>query len=246
MQDFYNTIFMRKSVRSYSDEPLDDAVLNKIKDFAYSAEPLVASIRCSFKVFDRVETFRPFIVPAPHYLCLFSEKKEHFLMNAGFLLQQMDLYLSQKNLGSCYLGMGKPLRRETQHDELQHVMMLAFGIPAEGVHRKSKDEFNRMSIGEISTVEGGESLLEPCRLAPSASNTQPWLFSGMPDRIIISRRVFNPIKAAIYDRLNQIDTGIALCHLAQSAQHLGKKAVFSFQMEQVPQGFSYMATACIS
>ena|GEM_PF-3748051 len=43
-------------------------------------------------------------------------------MNAGFLLQQIDLYLSDSNLASCWLGMAKPSKEA--HSQIRK------GVPA--------------------------------------------------------------------------------------------------------------------
>ncbi len=40
-----------------------------------------------------------------------SENTEGYLMNIGFIFQQMDLYLSSIGLGSCWLGMAKPTEK---------------------------------------------------------------------------------------------------------------------------------------
>ncbi|MHB1314805.1 MAG: nitroreductase family protein [Christensenellales bacterium] len=246
MIDLYDAICRRKSVRNFRMSPLEESILSGIREFAAQAEPLDATIRIAVSIFDHVEK-RPFAVKAPHYLCLYSEPKGVYLMNAGYMLQQADLYLSRMGLGSCYLGLAKPQKRMPGEDSsLAYVMMLAFGRAAENVHRENINAFRRNRLDEISTVDGGEALIEPCRLAPSASNTQPWFFTGTPERVQVCRKKFNPVKAAVYDKLNQVDTGIALCHLALSAQHLGKKASFVFEKEKAPKGCEHMVSAVIS
>jgi hypothetical protein len=162
-------------------------------------------------------------------------------MNAGFLLQQIDLYLSANSIGSCWLGMAKPSKEVPQQvDGLEFVIMLAFGNAAEQVHRAEPSEFRRKSISEISAADGLDEMLEPVRLAPSASNGQPWFFTGDEREIIVSRVRLNLIKAQLYGKMNQIDIGIALCHLQLSLDRRGMTAVFDPESAPAPNGYEFM------
>ena len=96
---------------------------------------------------------------------------------------------------------------------------------------------------DISLINELEKLLEPVRLAPSASNTQPWFFSGNKNEIIVSREKLSFIKAPIYKRMNQIDIGIAICHLWLSLDHEGKTLTFDFNAADVPNGYEFMVKA---
>ena len=238
--ELYEAIFHRKSVRRYDAAALPESAIEEIVRFAGEARPLYADIKCEFLCIkpDRVRNLAP--VKAPHYLCLYSEKKPGYQMNAGFILQQLDLYLSASGLGSCWLGMGRPAGI-TCPDGMEYVIMLAFGKPAEQVHRTDVSEFKRNAMSEISGVTDADELLEPVRLAPSASNSQPWLLSGSAREILVCRKKFNPIKAAVYGGFNRIDIGIALCHLWLSAIHQGKNAELDFGKEKVPGGSEFMA-----
>lgn len=238
--ELYEAIFHRKSVRRYDMEPLPESMIEEMILFAGEAEPLDADIKCEFLCIkpNRVRNLAP--VKAQHYLCLYSEKKPGYLMNAGFMLQQVDLYLSAKGLGSCWLGMAKPARH-IRPDGLEYVIMLAFGKAAEQVHRSNAAEFKRNAISTISGVPDAYELLEPARLAPSASNSQPWLFRGSAREILVCRKKFNPVKAAVYGGFNQIDIGIALCHMWLSALYHGMTVLFDFRAEKAPRGSEFMA-----
>jgi len=118
--------------------------------------------------------------------------------------------------------------------------MLAFGNTNEPVHRADTSEFNRSSLSSISKIPGADDLLEPVRFAPSASNIQPWFFGGNTDEITVSRKKFNLIKAPLYSKMNQIDIGIALCHLWLSLDHQGKSVTFNFEKAPAPSGYEFM------
>lgn len=240
--ELYNTIFKRKSIRKYDMTPLNDEVLAGIKDYTDKLKPLDDSIKYSFEFIGSKDV--KFMMPvklAPHYICIYSEKKQGYLMNAGYLLQQVDLYLSVNNIGSCWLGMGKPAKGIMNHANGQEfVIMLAFGNAAEQVHRESASEFKRKSIDEITSINGSEQLLEPVRLAPSATNSQPWFFSGNTQEIIVSRKKLNFVKEKLLGEFNQVDIGISLYHMWLSLEHEGKTAVYDFRTAEAPEDYEFM------
>ncbi|MDR3645307.1 MAG: nitroreductase family protein [Clostridia bacterium] len=237
----YEVIFRRKSIRKYDMTPLPAAALAELRQFAGTVKPLDEKIRYAFTYLETDDVKNILPIKAPHYICLYSEKKGPYLMNAGFLLQQIDLYLSASGLGSCWLGMAKPSKQvPAQKDGLEYVIMIAFGNADEPIHRADPSEFHRNSLAAISQISE-ERLLEPARLAPSSSNTQPWFFSGNTQEITVSRKRLNLIKAPFYGRMNQIDIGIALCHLWLSLDHEGEGAVFDFQNAPAPDGYEFMA-----
>jgi len=221
--------------------PLPTDTLMKLKEYANKAKPLDDSIRYEFAYLGSADVKNLLPIKAPYYICLYSEKKGNYLMNTGFLLQQIDLYLSDNNLGSCWLGMAKPAKEvPVLMNGLEFVIMLAFGNTTESIHRANASEFKRKDLSKISSVAGADQLLEPVRLAPSASNTQTWFFSGDLEVITVSRKKLNILKAQVYGKMNQIDIGIALFHLWLSLDHQGKVASYSFEKDAVPSGYEFM------
>lgn len=237
----YEAIFSRRSTRKYDMTPLPEGIMKSIREYADGIKPLEESIPYEFTYLgtDDVKNILP--IKAPHYICLYSLKKGNYLMNAGFLLQQIDLYLSASNLASCWLGMAKPSKGVSQlRNGLEFVIMLAFGNTTEPIHRADISEFKRRSLSAISSVVNGDEFIEPVRLAPSASNTQPWFFSGNTGVITVSREKLNLLKAPLYDKMNQIDIGIALCHLWLSLEHQGKVASYDYKKAAAPSGYEFM------
>jgi len=226
--------------------PVPADTLMKLKEYANNTKPLDESIRYEFAYLGSADVKNLLPIKAPHYICLYSEKKGNYLMNAGFLLQQIDLYLSDNNLGSCWLGMAKPSKEvPVLMNGLEFVIMLAFGNTTEPIHRANSSEFKRKDLSKISSVAGADELLEPVRLAPSASNTQTWFFSGDLDVITVSRKKLNLLKAPLYGKMNQIDIGIALFHLWLSLDHQGKVVSYLFEKDTAPNGHEFMVKAKI-
>lgn len=241
--DFYNAIFTRKSIRSYKNEPLDSSRLQMVQDYMEKITPLYQEIKNEVVILSEDEVRLLLPIKSPQYIAFYSETKEGWLQNAGYMLQQLDLFLSMNGIGACWLGMGMPKKAMASRNGLEFVITMAFGTPDGPLYRNNISEFKRKTLSEISSVTGAEELLEPVRLAPSASNTQPWDFSGDADSIIINRKIPNMLKAALYGKFNRIDMGIALCHLQISAVHLGKSIEFTKEAAAAAKGYEYITTA---
>lgn len=215
--NFYEAIFKRKSVRNYTQEFLEEETLSEIKAFADSVKRLDPEIKTEIRFVSRDEIKLVLPIKAPHYLMFYSEKREGHLMNAGYMLQQIDLFLSMNRIGSCYLGMAQPTQVAKDQSELDFIMVLAFGNPLETVHRLNLEAFKRKSLGDIAlniNDEQFQRVVEAARVAPSASNSQPWFFVNDGNYIHVYRNKPNIIKAFLYERMNQIDIGIALYHMS--------------------------------
>jgi len=238
-EDLYSTMFERKSVREYAPAPLDSAVMEGIGIFMKEIRPLFPEIRTEMRVLSNAEVKGMFKVSAPHFLAFFSEAKEGYLTNAGFMLQQMDLFLSSHGIGSCWQGGPKAVKEAQNASDLEFVILLAFGKPAGDPHRKPS-EFKREPLAKITNIKGKEDLLEAARLAPSGMNNQPWYFTGEGGTIHV-----HSAKSLIVGRMNKISAGIALCHLWMAAAHAGRlpELVYDRSMEtKSPRRYSYVAT----
>ena len=107
MQDMlYNMIFKRKSFHIFKDiGTISAAELCEIEEKYRSFLPLAEDIKTAVR-----------IVPAKATTCrrgqeycilLYSEKKDNYLQNIGYIGEQLDLYLASKNIGSLWFGIGK-------------------------------------------------------------------------------------------------------------------------------------------
>ena len=224
----YEAISKRKSIRKYDPTPLDEETLAEISEYLMNVKTLFPNIKTEMRIYNQEEVKTLMPIKAPHYLLIFSENKEGHMTNAGYMLQQVDLFLSSNGIGSCYLGMAKPTKEVKKSTDLEYVMMLAFGDPTEPVYRDSIAEFARNSLPQISSNADNDNILEAARLAPSATNSQPWFFTGNSDIINVYCVKHNAIKAIIYEKLNKLDMGIAMCHIDIAAEHFGKVIAFDY------------------
>ena len=238
--ELYEAIFRRKSVREYAPGPLDAGILFEMTSFMRGLKTAFSGIRTEVRVMTNADVRGLFKVDAPHFLVMFSEAKDGYLTNAGFMLQQMDLFLSAKGIGSCWQGGPKLTRKATRLSDLGFVTSIAFGSPVGDIHRKNLSEFERKPLAKITDIEGHDDLLEAARLAPSAANNQPWYFTGGNGVIHV-----HSARSLVLDRMNRISSGIALCHLWLAAVHSGGTPEISIgesREASSPKGYSYVAS----
>lgn len=229
-------IARRKSVRKYTSQPVDGKTLEAIAQFAAGMKPLYPHIRVAHKLVtkEQVRFYLPW--KTPQLLAIYSETKEGYLENVGFLYQQMDLYLQSLGLGSCWMGLGK-VRGDEGLDGMDFVILLAFGH-TQDTFRDGAADFKREPLAKIADRE--DPALEPARLAPSSVNSQPWFFTheGGAIHAFCSKRgvLRNPTLGA----MNRIDMGIALAHL-----YVCNRDRFRFFRQEAvacPEGYGYIGS----
>lgn len=221
-EQLYQMVFKRKSFHIFKNTLIiSEEELAQIETAFLECKPLIPEIKVGMK-----------IVPAAATTCkrgqeycilLFSEKKEGYLPNIGYLGQQLDLILASMNIGALWFGIGKTDVRSD--GELDFVIMIAIAKMEETKFRKNMFKSKRKPIEEIWF---GEYYLESAniaRFAPSACNTQPWIVESNEQELRVFRykkpdkRGIMPVdKVSFY---NRIDIGIFLLILEVSLKHEG-------------------------
>lgn len=220
-----DTIYKRQSIRKYDKTPLSSQTLDEIRDFINNVVPLNPNINWSYDIvgpdkFRLLQRFKP-----PHSLLLFSQTKENYFQNIGFIFQQVDLYLQSRGIGSCWIGAGGPKNYENQNPDQEYIIMIVFGNPQGQLYREST-QFQRKIICEISDER--DSRLIPAQLAPSATNSQTWYFTHNDDGSYNLYR--NTSRFRLNKKMNnwnQIDMGIALAHM-----YVSNKDTFKFYRQR--------------
>lgn len=240
--DLYDTIFQRKSIRKYDLTPLNNNRMKEISKYMANLEPMYGNINIELKILGPDNVKRRMMKKAPHYLAVFSQAKEGYLANVGFMLQQMDLFFSANGIGSCWQGIPKPNKKTLNSSNLEFIILIAFGKPDEPLNR-NVSEFKRKSLKEISNVDGAEEFLAAARLAPFGSG-QPWFFTGDENIIHAYSKKPNLIMGFLAKKYIPVDVGIALCHLKIAAEHFGKKTeiVLDKPAEKNPKDHTYVAS----
>ena len=188
--------------------------------------------------------------------------------DAGFALEAAVLKATDLGLGSCWIGGVFDRRRfgrslGIQADE-QLPAVIAVGLPAG--QRTLRDRLVRWSAGgdrrkpssalffaggwdAVLSADGAGSwseALECLRLAPSASNKQPWRLVrlGSAFHFFLSRDKAYSAMMPLAD-LQRIDMGIAMCHFELAALELGLMGGWSAADPRVPAtpaNYEYIAS----
>jgi nitroreductase len=204
-------IYKRKSVRKYLPELLDEQTLKDIQDYFTKIKPLYCDIKVDFDIVGKECVKGLTSRYSPHYIVAMSENKRGYLVNVGFMLQQVDLYLSSIGLGGCWLGMVSPRETPTgDNGGMEFVIVFGFGKPAEGLYRELVD-FKRKPLDKISDTV--DSRLEVVRLAPSAMNLQNYYFVTEGNTIHAYCAKAGLLTLKRLAKMRDIDVGIALAHL---------------------------------
>lgn len=231
------TMYCRKSTRSYTGEALDSAVLEDILAFAAQTKPLMPGLRACARILtaDQVSCIQSW--KTPHFLALYGEEAELSQENIGFQYQQLDLYIQSLGLGCCWVGLGYVADESVCPEGMKPAILMPFGKPKEEPHRDPAD-FKRKTLGEIADLS--DKRLEPARIAPSATNSQPWYFIHGEKEIHAYQVVLGPVKQRMLGRFNRIDMGIALAHM-----YVANPESFEFFLAEnapVKDGYRYMGS----
>ena len=220
--NLYQMIFKRKSFhlfRNIGNEKITEEELKDIENKFKELKPLQEDIKVKIKIVKDSTTCRR----GQEYCILFySEKKDNYLQNIGYLGEQLDLYLVSKNIGTLWFGIGKV--EEKQLEGLDFVIMIAIAkVDKEDKFRKDMYKSKRKELSEIWKGDSYLDIGNIIRFAPSACNTQPWLVEASPKELKVYRyrkegkRGIMPKDMVIY--YNQIDIGIFLCFLELTLQN---------------------------
>ena len=237
-KDLYSMIYKRKSFhifRNVGDEKITEKEIEDIYEAFENFLPLHPEIKTKIKFVsnDKVTTKRG------QELCilLFSEKKEGYLQNIGYIGQQLDLYLVSKNIGTLWFGIGKT---EEEFEGLDYVIMFAVKkVSDEKKYRKDMFKSKRKSADEIWSGELLKGVTDIVRFAPSACNSQPWKVANENGALKVyrykkegKRGIMPADKVSFY---NRIDIGIFLCFMELCMEKEGidfERTLFSDKGEE--------------
>ena len=223
MNDLYDMIYKRKSFhlfRNTGREAIPASELQEIEAAWTSFEPLYPQIRTKIRIVPAQKV--NFKRDAEYCVMLYSEKKDDYLMNVGYLGEQLDLFLVSRGIGTLWFGIGRP--DEPSCGGLDFVIMIAVRkIDDPSKFRKDMFKSKRKPAAEIWEGEAIEGVTDIVRFAPSACNSQPWLVKREGDTLSVFRhkkpgkRGIMPAAAVSY--YNRIDMGIFLCFLELCLDH---------------------------
>jgi len=232
----------RRSVRTYTGEPLRDEHIVQIKQYINQLKPpFGAKARIEFiSVNSNEEPIKlgtyGFIKGASDYLALIYEEAPFAETAAAYMFEQVVLFCTDLGLGTCWLG-GSFSRSDfkkqinlNSKEVLKIVSPVGYASDKKNFIEKyiinsDKKHTSRKLFGELffdnnfdnpltESSAGAFSMpLEMVRLAPSANNKQEW-------RALLKDNILHFYKKT-YLMFDAIDMGIALCHFELTCKELG-------------------------
>lgn len=222
---FTQSAIKRKSVRAYSSQKFSDETKLEIAQAIKHLTPLYDDAITNFKLVPENlinGEIKGRAVKAPYYIIISADKADGYLENAGYMAEQLVIWLVEKGIGSCYCGMVKP--RDVNEIDGEYCITLALGYPSDKeAFRQSEEEFKRKDLDHYLIGDKENDFLEPfiryARLAPSAVNKQPAVYEMNGAGIVAYRR--KPGKILNLEKMQRIDMGISLSHIYMYARENG-------------------------
>ncbi|MBQ6431665.1 MAG: nitroreductase [Oscillospiraceae bacterium] len=215
----YDAIPKRKSFHNFrgvGDETLDKEALERIVASYRSFPPLYPEIKTAIRIVPAEKTSCK--VGAEYCVLFYSEKKDGWLQNIGYLGEQLDLRLVSENVGTLWFGLGKT--KEADFEGLEFAIMMAIRkVDDPARFREDMYKCKRKAAEDIWSGEPLGGVTDLVRFAPSACNSQPWLVRNEDGRLRVFRKKGKMGIIPVPTRFNQIDIGIFLCFLELCLEH---------------------------
>lgn len=225
----YQMIFKRKSFHTFKDVKnktyyrdsyhITKEEIDEIYSIFDTFTPLIPNIKVAIKI---VENELTTCKRGQEYcILLYSEKKQNYLQNIGFIGEQLDLYLASKDIGALWFGIGKTSL--IKYNELHFVQMIAICKVPTTSFRKNMFNSKRKTVEEIWDGTKYLDIANIARFSPSSCNTQPWYVKENDNKISIFRykksgkRGIMPSNMVTYQNL--IDIGIFIQFIITILEH---------------------------
>ena len=258
-------IKLRKSVRTFDGKTLSDEDRKNLEKYIHSlTNPF--DIPMDFRLLEAKEhdLSSPVIVGEHTYMTAKVKKVDNFEIGYGYSFESACLYALSLGLGTVILAAS--LSRKTFEaamnvgkDEALPVAS-PIGYPAgkrsvrESMMRKGLKADQRMDFGKLFFAgEFGKELhreaavdfyeaLEMARLAPSATNKQPWRAVVDENRVHFFEA--KSLKDSDIGDVQKLDVGIALCHFDLVMKENGFSGQFIFGNPglKLPENVFYVTT----
>ena len=148
----------RKSVRAFTDKYVSFDDMDKIKAYhRKSVRRLLPDVETELRLFgldaravlEGAAGYKQFLVGSPQYMVLLSEKHPHAVENAGFVMEDLILKLTDMGLDSCWLTFHDSEYVKTAleiESDLDVVAIAAFGY---GEKTTKRLRLNAVSMSDV-------------------------------------------------------------------------------------------------
>ncbi len=214
--NLFDAAELRMSVRTFCQEELNKEVLMEVDEFISNIERYATEIDADIEI---IKTLGKKLRP-PYYAVLYSENKPGCYFNAGYMMQQLVLYLTSRGIGTCYKMLPMGIHNKDALGR-KYMICIAFGIPKDELYRNpskaDRNNLDRICVAKSEMTKDMKTLLEAARLAPSSFNNQPWRFVVSEGKIHIFKR--EPGNSKV-NNITDVDMGIMMANIITCAEEL--------------------------
>lgn len=264
-----DSIRARRSVRTFSGEPLRQEDAQKIAAFAETADnPYGLPITWTLLDTKTTGLSSPVIVGEDTFIAGKMRRTPHAEEAFGYSLERIVLFAASIGVGTTWIAgtmdrFAFEKAVSLQSDEVMPCVS-PLGYPSkkmsvrETLMRKGVKADSRFPFSELffdgsfdrplsaENAEKWQTALEAVRLAPSAVNKQPWRAVVCGDRVHFYEKR-SAVRVNVDWDIQRIDMGIALCHFAVAAEECGIPIAFRLEDPGLtaPENTKYIATYVI-
>ena len=110
--DYKNIIMNKSSVRDYKEKKVDEKIILELSRYANTCPRLAEDIKMDIRIMDNDVVYRQLdgfagyhgiMINAPHYVILLSEKKDHYMENAGYVGESIAMKAFDLGVDSCWI-----------------------------------------------------------------------------------------------------------------------------------------------
>ena len=159
--DYRALIQNRKSVREFTEKPVFFGDLDKVRAYYnQSVRRLMPEIRTELRIFgtdaraalEGAAGYHQFLVGAPQYMVLLSDRHPYMHLNAGYIMEDLILKLTEMDLNTCWLTFAdsEDIKKALNIDSAMEVAAIAaFGYGAKTTKRL---RLNMRSMSDVDIV----------------------------------------------------------------------------------------------
>ena len=243
VETWYDALFLRRSQRKYSGEIPDEKISSRIEKVCTDFRPFTDSRAVLVKE-PANDVFKGAIGPyffkvtdAPYYIAFIADMKASNAQSiTGYLGEGIILEATSLGLNTCWVGgffrRDSVMKQVTLQRNERVLAVTPVGYSNKRADRVGavpinyrRKNLNKLVIGKNSNKNKWiKSALDAARIAPSATNRQPWRFQISDDAITVT----SDSSHEGFGVSRKLDCGIAMLHLELGARYAGVTGSWEF------------------
>lgn len=239
----------RKSVRTYKEQEIPEQVQDQVKAYLQENTGLF-NAPVSFTILNAKKdgVGSPVIIGADTYVAGKYKKQKNAEISFGYAFEKFILFATSLGLGTVWLAatIDRKAFEKAVNLEDDEVMPAVTPLGFEAENRSIRENMMRKGLKSDSRKPFEELFfcddfqkplrdedagiwkipLEMVRLAPSATNKQPWRVIAEKDRVHFYEKRTKGYEKESTGDIQKVDLGIAICHFEIAAEESGLKGEF--------------------